>query len=63
MSGRGASLAGWEGSSDRRDGTKWWVGLIGRVGDGVWGRRGVGRLRLLRRFSRFRLEVVCFPFS
>lgn len=28
-------LAGWEGSSDQRDGTKWWVGWIGRVGDGV----------------------------
>lgn len=40
-----------------------WVGLIGRVGGGMWGGRGVGRLRLLRRFSRCRLEVVCLPFS
>lgn len=40
-----------------------WVGLIGRVGDGMWGGRGVGRLRLLRCFSRCRLEVVSLPFS
>lgn len=43
-------LAGWEGSSDQRDGTKWWVGWIGRVGDGVWGRGGGSSLFLFGAF-------------
>lgn len=43
-------LAGWEGSSDQRDGTKWWVGWVGRVGDGVWGRGGGSSLFLFGAF-------------